>query len=89
MCAKRTHPRQNIFRLASLALSMAEDDEVIDNLVMHRFKLPFGGEVEAAYCAIEDCRIVFTHIQAPFVFSDTATGPSSRGALPKRHVCAR
>jgi predicted GNAT family acetyltransferase len=53
---------------------MAEYGEVIDNPAMHRFELPVGDEVEAAYCAIEDCRIVFTHTEVPIAFSAQGYG---------------
>jgi hypothetical protein len=45
---------------------MADGGEVIDNPAMHRFELPIGDEVAAAYYAIEDGRMVFTHTEAPF-----------------------
>jgi hypothetical protein len=67
---------------------MAEDSEVIDNPAMHRFELLIGDEVAAAYCTIEDGRMVFTHSEAPFAFSGRVTGPSSHGALSKRRVRA-
>jgi len=36
---------------------------------MHRFELPIRDEVAAAYYAIEDGRMVFTHTEVPFAFS--------------------
>ena len=61
---------------------MAEDGKVIDNTAMHRFELPIGGEVAAAYYAIEDGRMVFTHTEVPFAFSGQGYGSKlARGAL--------
>lgn len=53
---------------------MAEYVEVIDNAAIHRFELPVGDEVAAAYYAIEDGGIVFTHTEVPFVFSAQGYG---------------
>jgi predicted GNAT family acetyltransferase len=74
--------------LADLELLMAEDGEVIGNPTMHRLELPVGDEVEAAYYAIEDGRIVFTHTEVPFVFS--GRGNARDRQMPAYgHECAR
>jgi predicted GNAT family acetyltransferase len=53
---------------------MAEAGEVIDNPAMHRFELPIGHEAAAAYYAVEDGRMVFTHTEVPFAFSGQGYG---------------
>jgi predicted GNAT family acetyltransferase len=61
---------------------MTDDGEVIDNPAMHRFELPIGNEVAAAYYAIEDGRMVFTHTEAPFALSGQGYGSKlARGAF--------
>jgi len=61
---------------------MTDDGEVIDNPAMHRFELPIGDEVAAAYYAIEDGRMVFTHTEAPFALSGQGYGSKlARGAF--------
>jgi predicted GNAT family acetyltransferase len=68
--------------LADLELLMAEYGEVIDNAAIHRFELPVGDEVAAAYYAIEDGGIVFTNTEVPFVFSAQGYGSKlTRGAF--------
>jgi predicted GNAT family acetyltransferase len=68
--------------LADLELLMGEDGEVIDSAAMHRFELPVVDEVAAAYYAIEDGGIVFTHTEVPFVFSGQGYGSKlARGAF--------
>ncbi|MET4258208.1 hypothetical protein ABIC09_003150 [Bradyrhizobium sp. S3.12.5] len=74
--------------MADLELLMAEYGEVIDNAAIHRFELPVGDEVAAAYYAIEDGGIVFTHTEVPSSSPRKATGPSSRATLSKPHVRA-
>ena len=61
---------------------MAQGDEVIDNPAMHRFELPIGDEVAAAYYAVEDGRMVFTHTEVPFAVSGQGYGSRlARGAF--------
>jgi predicted GNAT family acetyltransferase len=61
---------------------MAKDSEVIDNPAMHRFELLIGDEVAAAYCTIEDGRMVFTPTEAPFAVSGRGYGSKlARGAF--------
>jgi predicted GNAT family acetyltransferase len=68
--------------VADPELLMAEAGEVIDNPAMHRFELPIGDEVAAAYYAIEDGRMVFTHTEVPFAFSGQGYGSKlARGAF--------
>jgi predicted GNAT family acetyltransferase len=81
--------------LADLELLMAEDGEVIDAPATHRFELPVGDEVAAAYYAIEDGRMVFTHTEVPFAFSGQGYGSKlARGAFKEArsrgmHVIAK
>jgi predicted GNAT family acetyltransferase len=74
--------------LADLELLMAEYGEVIDNAAIHRFELPVRDEVAAAYYAIEDGGIVFTHTEVPFVFSAQGYGSKLTRGASKRHVRA-
>jgi predicted GNAT family acetyltransferase len=68
--------------VADAELLMAEAGEVIDNPAMHRFELPIGDEVAAAYYAMEDGRMVFTHTEVPFAFSGQGYGSKlARGAF--------
>ena len=61
---------------------MAKGDEVTDNPAMHRFELPIGDEVAAAYYAVEDGRMVFTHTEVPFALSGQGYGSKlARGAF--------
>lgn len=76
---RRTGPAP---RVADPELLMAEPGEVIDNPVMHRFELPIGDEVAAAYYAVEDGRMVFTHTEVPFALSGQGYGSKlARGAF--------
>jgi uncharacterized protein len=68
--------------VADPELLMTQDGKVIDNTAMHRFELPIGDEVAAAYYAIEDGRMVFTHTEVPFAFSGQGCGSKlARGAF--------
>jgi predicted GNAT family acetyltransferase len=61
---------------------MPDGGEVIDNPAMRRFELPIGDEVAAAYYAVEDGRIVFTHTEVPFAASGQGYGSRlARGAF--------
>ena len=61
---------------------MTDDGEEIDNPAMRRFELLIGDEVAAAYYAIEDGRIVFTHTEVPFALSGQGYGSKlARGAF--------
>lgn len=65
--------------MADLELLMAEAGEVIDNPAMRRFELPIGDEVAAAYYAVEDGRMVFTHTEVPFAVSGQGYGSRLAG----------
>ena len=61
---------------------MVQDAEVIDNPAMCRFELPIGDEIAAAYYAIENGRMVFTHTEVPFALSGQGYGSKlARGAF--------
>jgi predicted GNAT family acetyltransferase len=58
------------------------DTQIIDNPAMRRFELAIGDEIAAAYYAVEDGRMVFTHTEVPFALNGQGYGSRlARGAF--------
>lgn len=50
------------------------DDHVIDNPAAHRFQMPVGNTIAAAYYRLEDGKVVLTHTEVPEQFSGQGLG---------------
>jgi predicted GNAT family acetyltransferase len=50
------------------------DDRVADNPTAHRFEIPVGDTIAAAYYRLEDGRVVLTHTEVPEQFSGRGLG---------------